>query len=327
VTLLVSKVCKSFALQVSDRLVTYAGSRTARPFDAASNKTVVFQASNGIASLSYTGLSYLGAKTTDTWIAERLVGQAMPEMAPDTPFTMHLGKREGRWHSMGLGLQLLADGLTSQAAKDPALRSHPITVVFAGWLWYRRRRKRPRPIFGAVHSVGPEHRYSVDYSERICGDRFTAMPVPVGYLSPSERQPFLEKLKPLDAAANIAEMIGTIRMVSARAPAVGGDCMVVYISNPASTGRCVRARYVAQDPYTVLRPGSGLTRSSVAFGPWLVGDSTVVAPSLMIGGGPATFRLGQYPVLVESTPPDAPKPSDLAMLHTSQRRPRRPGAA
>lgn len=321
-TLIVSQVCSRFAIQVSDRLVSSVRAGTVRTFDPASNKTVVFQARDGIASLSYTGLSYIGEKPTDTWLAELLLGHPMPEFAPGTPATMLLGRREGPWHFMGPAIKKIAEGLTAAARQDSELLRSPVIVVVAGWQWYRANKKRPRPFFGGIQqsSVGT---YAVQYSPRLHGYRFTAMPVPSAYLEPHEREPFLQKLKPLDPDNSLKELVGTIRMVARRTQTVGEDCMSVYISHPFASDRQVRIQYVSQTPYASLRKGNEVAEAPVAYGPWLLGRSTVVAPSLLVGSGDAQYRLGPYPVTLQGSPPGT-LPFGLAMLNTSQTRPRRP---
>lgn len=323
-TLIVSQACNRFVLQVSDRLVTSLGGGRSRPHDAASNKTVLFQARDGIASLSYTGLSYIGDQPTDSWIAELLIGHRMKQMDVNTPFTMLLGKREGPWHFMGPALQKIATELTAAAhERESALLRYPVIVVVAGWLWYRRNRKHPRPFFAGIQQAA-DGRYTIQYGPRLFGNHFFAMPVPSSYLRPEEKQPFLERLKPLDPELSLSALVGTVRMVAARTDTVGPDCMSVLISHPFAADRLVSIKYIPRDPYTFVKRGSEVSRAAVAFSPWLVGRSAVVAPSFMIGGGPACYRLGPYAVTVASPPADAPRPVGIAMLNSSQKRPSRP---
>ena len=69
-TLVISVATPGYGLHVSDRLVSRAGA----PYDALSNKTVVFRATDGLIVLGYTGAAFLDKIPTDTWIADVVSG-------------------------------------------------------------------------------------------------------------------------------------------------------------------------------------------------------------------------------------------------------------
>lgn len=70
-TLVLSVATPVYALHVSDRLVSKAGT----PYDPLANKTVVLRATDGLLAFGYTGPAYVEGVPTDTWIAEAVSGE------------------------------------------------------------------------------------------------------------------------------------------------------------------------------------------------------------------------------------------------------------
>jgi hypothetical protein len=84
-SLVLTGACTLFTMQVSDRLVTEIrpADRATRPFDALSNKSIIFRALNAIVSMGYVGSAYVDRKPTDEWIAEQLWGEPLTDRTPD----------------------------------------------------------------------------------------------------------------------------------------------------------------------------------------------------------------------------------------------------
>ena len=81
-------------LQVTDRLVTQSIGGRNLPFDPASNKNLVFIARNGVATIAYTGLSFLDAGKrvhTDQWIAETIIGRSLSDGPEGQPAMLQGG--------------------------------------------------------------------------------------------------------------------------------------------------------------------------------------------------------------------------------------------
>jgi len=93
-TLILTRASRDYVLQVADRLVTLPGGQ---PFDAMSNKTVLYCARNGVVTMGYTGLAYLGGIPTDQWIVQTLIGSTL-ELGPSGAPAIRLGGAHGSRH-------------------------------------------------------------------------------------------------------------------------------------------------------------------------------------------------------------------------------------
>src|SRR5437870_4953387 len=67
-TLILTRASALYVLQVTDRLIT----RGAAPFDALSNKNIIYSATNALVTMAYTGHAFIGDVPTDQWIVETL---------------------------------------------------------------------------------------------------------------------------------------------------------------------------------------------------------------------------------------------------------------
>jgi hypothetical protein len=106
-TLIISAVIGDYAVQVSDRRLTYSDGRI---FDDEANKAVVFC---GRVVFAYTGLGYLGRQRTDAWLTQALVNarteslsvalDAVARQANDRLRSIHLAKVHKRLAFVGVG--------------------------------------------------------------------------------------------------------------------------------------------------------------------------------------------------------------------------------
>src|SRR5208337_1465023 len=119
-SIVLTAACRLFTMQVSDRLITEirpADRATnqpgaSRPFDALSNKSIVFRAQNAIVSMAYVGSAYLDGKPTDEWIAEQLWGEPLTDRTPDGRVGMRFGGIL-RSHDIGFSMKALQMSLSS----------------------------------------------------------------------------------------------------------------------------------------------------------------------------------------------------------------------
>lgn len=289
-TLIHTEITTRWVLQVSDRLLTVSKAGQIEQFDTRSNKTVVFHATDGIATLSYTGLAFLEGTPTDSWIASKLNGTEHPFDPRRVEFSIRFGIKRTSWTKFGLALQLLASELSGLASRQSDLRKWPVSIGAAGWLWYRR--KPARPFIAVVEEVEPGH-YGVKWVPRQYGQYFLHLVLPRNYVTPSERSQIDSRLSeialPEDASVVLAD---SIRRVAARHATVGADCMVVSIAHPGTPDRKIRAEFLLN---TVEVPTHQQTSPRfLAYSPWVVGPHECFPPALMVGGASATFRVGIY---------------------------------
>src|SRR5262245_32490341 len=121
---------------VTDRLLTAGGIEV----DPDSNKNVVFGDKNGVASLAYTGLAYIGSTPTDRWIAETLTGLPFPEGSHGPGSVPALMFKQYRAEYLRVRLQTLQArlqelGKTLDAGQTASWTAHPFDVVVSGYEW------------------------------------------------------------------------------------------------------------------------------------------------------------------------------------------------
>lgn len=292
-TLILSEITTAWALQVSDRLLTVSDRGAVSAFDRLSNKSVIFHACNGIASLSYTGLAYIQGMPTDAWIAQRLNGAEFPIDPSTDQFMFRAAIRRTTWPQLGLALGQLAEAFSSIAAQIT-----PIQIAVSGWLWYRRKRKRPRPFIARI-GQDKSGRYRLSFSPRCHGYYFQQMPLPTGYLTSDERGRLDGRLSSLQLAEAEQELTRTIRMVAARTETVGADCMSISIQHPWCAHPDITARFIPNNAEVPSQPIT--TPSFAAYSPWVIGPHQCIAPTCMMGGS-MSFQVGIYSACFERPP-------------------------
>ena len=308
-TLILTHVTPDYVMQVTDRLV----SQGSRSYDPESNKNVIFFTRNALVSIGYSGLSYLSGIPTDQWIVETLIGEKLPGRG--SPMIGDSTRR--RLPSIGQAVQLLADRLSTEWAKvRPEWRGHRIQLAISGWLGYRR--KRPRPIFCKISPSGATS-HSVKWHTHHSFGTELLDDTPEGYLRRQEGQELVTSLGTSEMPDVEAALIRTIRMVAARNPRVGPDCMAITISPPRFQNVIVN--------YVPVQPRKAVTRTlrgqeveiPVAGTPFMVSPGGIWAPNVMSAHStPTTRSFGGWIVRF----PGATQPNDgpIAMALWGQER-------
>ena len=316
-TLVLTRASKNYALQVTDRLVTYT--QDCRPFDTLANKNIVYCARNAIVTIGYTGLAYRDEMPTDQWIVEKLTGKRTVYF-DGKPAAWCVGPRK-KWLDIGLSMRMLKTEFENAATGavrwkwKSAWKARYFELSVAGWQWSRRGR-RFRPL---LLSLGKERgSTSFELVEQPChryfrDDKITGVPqkrfVYMLQAAPTENIPAsdlrglrlgLEDKRP-DEAETI--FVNCIRNAAERLSVVGWACMsIVLLPPPVARGG---VRYVPATPSEAsLVSETETIRLPAAFSPWLVGRNEIRAPSIMERGN-SSVRLGFYEIAMES--PDLPE--------------------
>lgn len=71
-TLIVTAATPLFVLQAADRLITRQVAHKIEEYDAVSNKSIIYEALDGLLAISYCGNAYIDGLPTDEWIAMQL---------------------------------------------------------------------------------------------------------------------------------------------------------------------------------------------------------------------------------------------------------------
>ena len=315
-TLILSEVTSRFALQVSDRLVTVSSGSVVRPHDTRANKSIIFEASNGVASISFTGLAYIDGVPTDCWIAKELNGTQFP-IDPSREFGMRSAIRRSQWPTFGLAIGKLANALTEVASRpNSQLRKIPIGLAVCGWIWYRKKYPRPFLTYVGADQAG---KYGIGWHFNRRGPFFLQMPVPNGYVTRQESSALDSFLGTAEENSAAAEMCRLIRTVASRTRTVGADCMQIVIAHPYAANREIVATFQRSNPHTDRQHGTAPPPDYLAYSPWVVGRHLCFEP-LITMGAKYTFDLGDYKLIlsgphVSTTPPG----STFAVIEPQQR--------
>jgi hypothetical protein len=324
VTLILTYVGHPGILQVTDRLVSRSIGGRPEIYDASSNKNVIFAAKNGIATIAYTGLSFLDQGVhTDRWIAETLLGRRLTKDPKEAPPMMTGGGSRTGWPDIGQAVDRLQHGLARAMAnvRPPEWRRHPPTLVVAGWIYYARRRKVPRPFACEIHHI-PGLGYTRRWIDRHIYRSCVVGQCPSNYLPKGEFQRFAStsgSKAPLEAAR---DLIDQIRAVSRLHPSsVGPDCMCISLDPPRKK-QVVHVRYEPLAPERgTFERRRGKVDLPIAYTPWLVTQGWVFAPRIMGGAGTGVHQLGWLEVHMEG--PKAPvteRPRGIVHIEKSQQR-------
>jgi hypothetical protein len=321
VTLILTRASKDYVLQVTDRLVTQQG----RPFDAASNKNVLYCAQNGIVAIGYTGLAYLGGVPTDQWIVETIAGFTFERDRKPPAISFGAFKLK----DLGQSLLLLRKSLESAPVSpkwSSVWRASPFDVCVAGWQWSKNR---CRPVIAWLSKarnslaveLGSMPRYwHWERSQQQCGFKYKVVAAPDSNLSREQLEMLGEALKNCTADQSERTMVEMMRKVSLSLAEVGPHCMSILLSPPSDA--YARIRYIplgAPAIAEVSRPRGPKFILPVAFTPWLVGPGVVSSPS--IASGTCEQQVGHYKVTLEA--PQSPE-SGILGLFSSQQRPNSP---
>jgi hypothetical protein len=319
VTLLLGYTSYHLVAQVTDRLVSRAGVE----FDPVSNKTIVYEAQNGLVIMSYTGLAYLENITTDTFIAEKLSGfpLSQQEIVP----TMITGMRA---ECLYVGPML--EQLRGHLADAFATRVRPIdlasgfTLFVNGWQWGRR--KHPRPIAAYLTKAPGSAHVELRYVQtRHLGRGFLFSGAPQVNVDPSDTDFAMSELALARDVDDVERtLVATIGRVSGRIPGyVGADCLSVAIPPPAM--RRLRVRFIpAIDRRMAVAGPTGQHWAAfpAAFSPFLIGRGGTHCPSIFAGRGTFTKGLGRTLAVLQT--PTIPAGSPLMAINSGQRRPSAP---
>ncbi len=320
-TQIVSQLCRGFALQVEDRLVTKTvAGRAPTAFDALANNNVIYWARDAIVTMGYTGLAFVKELPTDDWIAATLTGLDV---------TGNFGVRNGplpQWWDIGQAIDLLLQQLK---ASEIAAQKEYFELEIVGWQWKKGKRplqgsRQPVPLGCSIRKP-----YGKDFEVKRLprywywktGAQFSASPEGGLSLSVAELRQLAERMHSLSESQYEQTIVDAIRLVAARNPDhVGPHCISILIA-PPHIRALVRVTFFPQEIHTARVVGSKFASPEfpAAYTPWIVGSGMVSKPSVIIGQGweiqmgPFTVALGGFPA-----------GSGLLGAMSSQRRPLRP---
>jgi hypothetical protein len=132
-TLIITVASPLFIIQVGDRLLTRAIAGKTEEFDANSNKSLIYEASNGLLAISYCGKAFIDGKPTDEWIAMQLHPslKKMHADGPDPWSIQHGSLDPAHWLSSDGVVKRLREKLSK--LHESETKECGVTIVISGW--------------------------------------------------------------------------------------------------------------------------------------------------------------------------------------------------
>ena len=323
-------------MQVTDRLIS---KQDLSPFDKASNKNVIFRATDAVVSVAYSGAAYIGVVPTDQWLAAILSGDR--DLA-SSDFTLRFTGGPRLWPTLATAAIRLRDALTRLP-----LDVQFLDVTIAGWyqpranagartilwsftkevgkatVWDRAPRHYllPRPTFGGVEGSLARWISGTLNGPRGVNARSLVAAGPSQNVSAQSLREMAEEVREVRTQGDLQEarLVDALRREAGRTPGIGKDCISIVMP-PLQLG--VRVRYCPSTENTAeVRVGARRLIRPVVYAPWIVSPGVSQAPSAISGGGTTTVDLGGVQVHIFG-----PTSADGHGLHTMghQQRPRRP---
>jgi hypothetical protein len=295
-TLILARASEHFVTQAADRLVTTA---VGTEFDAKSNKNIVYACADGIVSISYTGIAFLGNIPTDQWLVEQITGVKFDRNRK--PAAIGLGQN---WEpTEGLGQTMLRiESALRESVKSIPIQwkgewgKQPFDLLFVGWHW--NKRARVRPIIGTVSKACGADDFHVGYHNRLWhyktsrGIPFILCAFPISNYPQSD----LEKLNALVSNRTWTEveavMVEEIRRISDSNARVGKHVLTVTLSPPNVARGIVTDHPIKPIVHPIRSSFVPDLKAEVHLTPWLLGKNCIQPPALL--SHTQEVQLGQY---------------------------------
>lgn len=297
-TLIVTIATPRVVLQAGDRLLTRKSSTGGyESFDPVSNKSILYEAADGLFTLSYSGRAHIGTRTTDEWIAAALdesVDQMFDNADPN-PSAISLTSGKSVRYCMTAVVDLLRRRLIE--LEDSIFEEHGISIAMAGWavnaldgkpdLFELRRAARSkdvqvngfkrRPWIGhntVVSMIGSGYTNDV---ECFFGDRWAQIHSDPSMAAPERDTEYLQALQ--------GALVDTIRQASATNQTVGANVHLnsLYAAGGGQITAVSEFFGVEPHPTLIRRPSSPIEVPDAAMTGWILLPTEVHAPSYLVG--------------------------------------------
>lgn len=320
-------VSQRYVLQVSDRLVSRPINNRIVPFDPRSNKNVVYFARDAYVVIAYTGLAYLEGRTTDQWIAEKLIGEDISTwgLGPSGGIAQRMiSGPPSRWFDIGMARQILRRELIASAQRLPANQRHHFPrIVIAGW---QRGKRLWRPILYLIADMGDGPLYRGNgWAQRHGWERG------IFYLDFTPRSPLLDRIRSElneqlltgRSSEEAEKLMGeALRTAAHNSLGIGKDYLSILLPPPNEARVHTKYSAFVEDVHTIpgiFSPYIG----AVGYSPWVVAPHRVIPPAVLVGTGSTSGGLGDFTLELEG-PPNITGVGPI-MSMTSQARPTLPG--
>ncbi len=317
-TLVLTAASPLYVVQVSDRLLTKAapGEKYA-PFDPVANKTVVYRATDGLVTIGYSGIAYIGETPTDEWLAEVLWGEPLHRGADGIRPAIAFQRRAVDW-DIGLAAIKLQEAINNIPAGK--MLGHGLFLTIGGWQISHRHL---RPVIIELTRAAKSVTTTLERAARTAqkGRDFLLAHIGAHITNPTLRAYLTahkaehgSRLTIEDAEKIMAQII---RDTAGHQPTVGSHLMSVLLPKPGM-GQPL-CRFIESAPHfaRLVSKTTDVTMPT-AFCPWLIGPGVLYPPSMVVGE--TTIGLGGIDFVIHG----AAAKTSITGLSSSVRRPRLP---
>lgn len=298
-TLTLTATSWPFAVQVTDRLLTSSG----KAFDRDANKNVVFHGRDGTIAIAYSGCAYIRGKPTDQWIVETITGEDLgPPEQLGTVYTIS----EKRLPKVGQAIRLVGEAFNVECGRRPRkvgrerfeLYAVGYQATHSRWSWFR------------PYSAG----FAKDPTDAVvtyfAGTRWFRHPYfqqgasPAPNVSTFDFGELQRVTRDSASALDLAEhYVRAIQTAAARSPVIGSDCLSIEIDYPSLPKPEVRIRFHPGGAREIQPPRRRvpLPSDALAFCPWVVGPTMMLAPAIISTEGWISIPFGLYEARIRGT--------------------------
>ncbi|EJL03107.1 MULTISPECIES: hypothetical protein [Pseudomonas] len=329
-TLIITVASPLFVIQAGDRLLTTQADDKTQQFDDKSNKNLIYEASDGILTISYCGAAFMRGKPTDEWIAEQLDTRIRIPTDGSDPWAMQLG-------GLGEQKQLHFDGVIKQIKEkltrisQGELLSSGLTIVIAGWKRKRDKWKRvlievsrSRSSLKLSNPVGFKERpgikgnCGIDMVGSGCRPETEAY-FDVEWKAVHERQGLPDFSAYEQYVSDVRDaMVATIKFASTIEKTVGANVHTATIYGPEYQSHiCCETHFFSDmlHPAVIETPTKIVSVADAGVTGWVLFPDIVKAPAYLVG---TELTQGRFTILRSNG-----SPSQAGVHHFQQTVPRR----
>lgn len=300
----------TFVAQVTDRLLA---TQKGEPFDALTNKTVVYWAKDAIVSMAYTGPAYIGNWPTDSWIAWKLCGKVLDNFL--TTGGILIMRHPPVQHQIGQVVRLLEAELSMS---ELAHLKNAFALTIVGWKWKIQKKRRitgkhkPLQVLWTIakekggplkaeympRKYLPGVRFSTAPDENMSRDKLHELSERIALVAKNFRELSMDDKSRLIEN----EIVRSIREIAIANPFVGTNCMSVLIAPPLIRP-IIRIRFLTEEVQNARRLGmeSAPESHEASFRPWIIGPNFIMPPQIFTGEW-EKVALGPFTVEIHGRP-------------------------
>lgn len=296
-TLILTAVTPTCIIQAGDRLLTRRVNGKLEEFDEKSNKSVIYEASDGVLSIGYCGLALILGKLTDEWIAEQLNPAAKVSLDGSNLWSQ-------TFTNASFSVALTCDGVIGLLRKKISelsashFRDHGLEVVVSGWqikndkvipilVRFARSSKDLNSASGFKKMAGSEINGRVEFAGSGNNPEVRSYMLKELMTIHEDRQTPKTKEDLRKYASDVRDaLVATIKFASTIEKTVGANVHTTTMHIPFEGHNYIQTDFYSDNPHpATIEMSTGIKKvKDAAVTGWVLFDSIILAPSYLVGG-------------------------------------------